>query len=127
MAKQAEEFGIQLNDAEEEQKETSHALQAVRAELGEKKSQCKRLQEEVVQLKDDVTCHRDKFQNLQEEKAEESQASQALIDRLQRQVQETKELLEKERSANAATLTRLENTLIAMVRDNFSTQMNVSM
>lgn len=127
LAKQAEEFGIQLNDAEEEQKETSQALQAVRAELEEKKSLCKRLQEEVVQLKDDVTCHRDKFQNLQEEKAEESQASQALIDRLQRQVQETKELLEKERSANAATLTRLENTLIAMVRDNFSTQMNVSM
>ena len=127
LAKQAEEFGIQLNDAEEEQKETSQALQAVRAELEAKKSQCKRLQEEVVQLKDDVTCHRDKFQNLQEEKAEESQASQALIDRLQRQVQETKELLEKERSANAATLTRLENTLIAMVRDNFSTQMNVSM
>ena len=127
LAKQAEEFGIQLNDAEEEQKETSQALQAVRAELEAKKSQCKRLQEEVVQLKDDVTCHRDKFQNLQEEKAEESQTSQALIDRLQRQVQETKELLEKERSANAATLTRLENTLIAMVRDNFSTQMNVSM
>jgi len=126
-SKQAEEFGIQLNDAEEEQKETSQALQAVRAELEAKKSQCKRLQEEVVQLKDDVTCHRDKFKNLQEEKAEESQASQALIDRLQRQVQETKELLEKERSANAATLTRLENTLIAMVRDNFSTQMNVSM
>ncbi|KAK1740178.1 WD40 repeat domain-containing protein [Skeletonema marinoi] len=115
LAKQAEEFGIQLNDAEEEQKETSQALQAVRAELKEKKSLCKRLQEEVVQLKDDVTCHRDKFQNLQEEKAEESQTSLALIDRLQRQVQETKELLEKERSANAATLTRLENTLIAMV------------
>jgi len=127
LAKQAEEFGIQLTDAEEEQKETNQALQAVRAELEAKKSQCKRLQEEVVQLKDDVTCHRDKFKNLQEEKAEESQASQALIDRLQRQVQETKELLEKERSANAATLTRLENTLIAMVRDNFSTQMNVSM
>ena len=126
MAKQAEEFGIQLNDAEEEQKETNQALQAVRAELEEKKSQCKRLQEEVAQLKDDVTCHRDKFQHLQEEKAEEAQASQALIDRLQRQVQEAKELLEKERSANAATLTRLENTLIAMVRDNFSTQMKVS-
>eukprot|EP00984_Skeletonema_dohrnii_P016426 scaffold7310_cov154-Skeletonema_dohrnii-CCMP3373.AAC.2 len=117
LAKQAEEFGLQLNDAEEEQKETSQALQAVRAELEEKRSQCKRLQEEVVQLKDDVTCHSDKFQNLQEEKAEESQASQALIDRLQRQVQETKELLEKERSANAATLTRLENTLIAMDHD----------
>eukprot|EP00984_Skeletonema_dohrnii_P016425 scaffold7310_cov154-Skeletonema_dohrnii-CCMP3373.AAC.1 len=38
-----------------------------------------------------------------------------------RQVQEKKELLEKERSAKVATLTRLENTLIAMVRDNFST------
>ena len=74
-----------------------------------------------------LTCHRDKFQHLQEKKAEEAQASQVLIDRLQRQVQvqETKELLEKERSTNAASLTRLENTLIAMVRDNFSTQMKV--
>lgn len=126
LAKQAEEFGMQLNEAEEELKESSQALQTVRAELEKETSQCKRLQEEVVQLKGDATCLQDKFQSLQKEKAEDSQASQALIDRLQRQVGETKELLEKERSANAATLARLENTLIAMVRDTFSSQMNVS-
>jgi len=127
-AKQAEEFGIQLNDAEEELKETTLALQSVRTALEEKTSQCKRIQEEVVQLKDDATCLEDKFQTLKKEKADDTQKSQALVDQLQRQVGETKELLEKERNANAVMMTRLENTLIAMVRDNFSSQtkMNVS-
>ena len=128
VAKQAEEFGIQLNDAEEELKETTLALQSVRTALEEKTSQCKRMQEEVAQLKGDATCLEGKFQTLKKEKADDTQKSQALVDQLQRQVGETKELLEKERNANAAMLTRLENTLIAMVRDNFSSQtkMNVS-
>ena len=124
MAKQREEFGIQLNEAEEELKETSQGLQCVRADLEEKTNECRQLEAEVVQLKDDATCLRDKIQNLQKEKVDESQSSKALIDRLQRQVGETKELLEKERSANTATLTHLENTLIAMVRDQFSLQRN---
>lgn len=124
MAKQREEFGIQLNEAEEELKESNQGLQGVRAELEEKTSECKRLEGEVVQLKDDATCIRDKIQTLQKEMADESQSSKALIDRLQRQVGETKELLEKERSTNAATLTHLENTLIAMMRDQFSLQRN---
>ena len=122
MAKQREEFGIQLNDAEDELKESNQGLKGVSAELDEKTNKCRKLEAEVVQLKDDATCLNDKIQNLQKEKVEESQTSQALIDRLQRQVGETKELLEKERSANAATLTHLENTLIAMVRDQFSLQ-----
>ena len=126
LAKQAEEFGIQINDAEEELRESNQALQTVRVELEKEMSQCKQLQEEVIQLKDDATRLKDKFRHLQKEKAEDSQSSQALIDRLQRQVGENKELLEKERSANAATLARLENTLIAMVRDSFSSQMNAS-
>ena len=124
MAKQREEFGIQLNEAEEELKESNQGLQCVRADLEEKTNECKRLEVEVVQLKDDATCIRDKIQTLQKEMADESQSSKALIDRLQRQVGETKELLEKERSTNAATLTHLENTLIAMVRDQFSLQRN---
>ncbi len=124
LAKQREEFGIQLNEAEEELKESNQGLQCVRADLEEKMSECKQLEEEVVQLKDDATCIRDKIQTLQKEMADESQSSKALIDRLQRQVGETKELLEKERSTNAATLTHLENTLIAMVRDQFSLQRN---
>ena len=126
LEKQKEEFGIQLDDAEEELKETSQALQVVRAELGEKTSESKRLKEEVVQLKDDATCLRDKMQTLQKEKEDEFQSSHALIDRLQRQVGETKELLEKERSTNAATLTQLESNLIAMVREQFSLERNVS-
>ena len=126
LAKQREEFDIQLDDAEEELKETSQALQVVRAELEEKTSESKRLEEEVVQLKDVVTCLRDNIQTLQKEKADELQLSKALIDRLQCQVGETKESLEKERSANAATLTHLENTLIATVRDHFSFPRNVS-
>lgn len=118
LAKQAEEFGIQLNDAEVELKETSQTLQAVLAELEGKRSQCKRLQEEVVQS-------RDNLQSLKKEKADESQASQALIDRLQRQVEEAKELLEKERSTNAAALSNLENTIVAMVRDTFSSRVQM--
>lgn len=118
LAKQAEEFGIQLNDAEVELKETSQTLQAVRAELEGERSQCKRLQEEVVQS-------RDNLQSLKKEKADESQASQALIDRLQRQVEDAKELLEKERSSNAAALSNLENTIIAMVRDTFSSRVQM--
>lgn len=124
MAKQREEFGIQLNEAEEELKESNQGLKGVSADLEEKMSECKQLEEEVVQLKDDANCLRDKIQRLQMEKEDDSQSSKALIDRLQRKVGETKELLEKERSANAATLTHLENTLIAMVRDQFSLQRN---
>ena len=122
LAKQREEFGIQLKEAEEELKESNQGLQDVRAELEEKTSECKKLEVDVVQLKDEATCLRDKIHSLQKEKVDESQSSKALIDRLQRQVGETKELLEKERSANAATLAHLENTLIAMVRDQFSLQ-----
>lgn len=125
MAKQAEEYSIQLDDVEGELKETSQAMQGVRAEMEEKRSQCNRLQEEIEKLKDDVTCSKDKLEELQKEKADESQASQVLIDRLQGQVSETKESLEKERSANAATLSNLENTIIAMVRDNFSSRIQV--
>jgi uncharacterized protein YoxC len=125
VAKQAEEYSIQLDDVEGELKETSQAMQGVSAEMEEKRSQCNRLQEEIEKLKDDVTCSKDKLEELQKEKADESQASQVLIDRLQGQVSETKESLEKERSANAATLSNLENTIIAMVRDNFSSRIQV--
>lgn len=124
LAKQEGEFRMQLNDVEKELEDKTYALETARVELEDKTSRCKRLQEEVVeQLKEDINCIRDKYRDLQKEKADESQASQELVERLQQQVEETKELLEKERSANAAALHNLENTIIAMVRDNFSSRM----
>jgi uncharacterized protein (DUF3084 family) len=120
LAKQAEEFGNERFDAEGKLIKSNQALEAAQLELDEKRSQCEMLQEEIVQLNEEVTHVRGKLQSLQKEKSSESQASQSLIDRLQRQVKETRDLLEKERNTHAASLTMLEHNIIATVRDNFS-------
>lgn len=121
LAKQAGDFKTQLHAMEEDLNQTKRELQAACKELDDKRNECKRLKDEVVeQLNEDVKSITDKLHLLQKEKTDEAQASRVLVECLQRQVEETKELLDKERSGNAAALNRLENSIIAMVRDNFS-------
>ena len=127
LAKQAGAFKTQLNDMEEDLNKTKRELQATCNELDDKRNECKRLKDEVVeQLNEDVKSLTDKFHKLQKEKVDESQASRVLVERLQRQVEETKELLDEERNGNAAALNHLENSIIATVRDNFSSRTKVS-
>jgi len=86
-------------------------------------SQCARQKKQIEKMNGEAASAKNKLENMQNEKAREYAERQSLIDKLERQIEETRDMLQKERNTNAASLSFLEHTIIATIRDNFSAKM----
>ena len=123
MATLREEHGKERNDSERKMNETALALQTTQLELDEMTSQAEMQKKQIEKMNDEAAFTKNMLESMQKEKEDELCSAQLLIDKLDRQVKETRDMLQKERSTNAATLSFLEHTIIATIRDNFSAQM----
>ena len=118
-----EEHGKERNDSERKMNETALALQTTQLELDEMTSQCEMLQKQIEKTNGEAASTKNKLESMQKDKADKLSSAQLLIDKLEGQVEETRGMLQKERSTNAVTLSFLERTIIATIRDNFSAKM----
>lgn len=118
-----EEHGKERIDSEREINETTLALQTTQLELDGLTSQCERQQKQIEKMNNEAASAKNKLERMQKDNADKLSSAQSLIDKLEMQVEETRDTLQKERNANAATLSVLEHTIIATIRDNFSAQM----
>lgn len=118
-----EEHVKERNGSERKMNETTLALQTTQLELDEMTSQCARQKKQIEKMNGEAASAKNKLENMQNEKAREYAERQSLIDKLERQIEETRDMLQKERNTNAASLSFLEHTIIATIRDNFSAKM----
>jgi len=118
-----EEHVKERNGSERKMNETTLALQTTQLELDEMTSQCEGQKKQIEKMNDEAASTKNKLQSMQKDKADKLSSAQSLIDKLEGQVEETRDMLQKERSTNAASLSVLEHTIIATIRDNFSAKM----
>lgn len=123
MATLREEHVKERNGSERKMNETTLALQTTQLELDEMTSQCEGQKKQIEKMNDEAASTKNKLQSMQKDKADKLSSAQSLIDKLEGQVEETRDMLQKERSTNAASLSVLEHTIIATIRDNFSAKM----
>ena len=118
-----EEHVKERNGSERKMNETTLALQTTQLELDEMASQAEKQRKQIEKMNDEAASAKNKLESMQKEKEDELCSAQLLIDKFELQVEETRDMLQKERSTNAATLSFLERTIIATIRDNFSAKM----